>query len=169
MANLVNSAICPQDCMPKENILMGGFHMQNELGLGFGKVKRPDMICTCQGQSCSCIHQNISHSVVEEDETKKGKISSSLMLHLESNFGYCNWPLSAFSYLTFFVSAPICDFHCKWIGSVVTLLTSILAVVLFLFRRRWESPEHEWMAFSWTALWIWSPIFERCTKRFSIQ
>ena len=82
----ISSAICPQDCMPKENILMGGFHMQNELhGLGFGKVKRPDMICTCQGQSCSCIHQNLSHSVVEEDESKKGKLSSSLLLHPESN------------------------------------------------------------------------------------
>lgn len=78
----LSSAICPQDCMPKKNILMGGFHLENEKhGLGFGKVKRPNMICTCQGQSCSCIHQKLSHSVIEEQEGRKGQISTTLMLH----------------------------------------------------------------------------------------
>ena len=90
----LNPAICPQDCMAKKNVLMGnGFHMENENhGLGFGKVKRPNMICTCQGQSCSCIHQKLSHSVIEEHQGERGEIATTLLLHPDrkSLFMECN-------------------------------------------------------------------------------
>lgn len=35
---------------------------------GFGQVRRADMVCTCQGLSCSCIHENLTHSILEDED-----------------------------------------------------------------------------------------------------
>lgn len=134
----LNPAICPQDCMAKKNVLMGnGFHMENENhGLGFGKVKRPNMICTCQGQSCSCIHQKLSHSVIEEHQGERGEIATTLLLHPDRKITFMEYKTKVII-IVLLLLEPHCDVKCKWISSLVTLLTFVLALVLFLFRRRY--------------------------------
>lgn len=62
-------SICPQDCMPKNQIPMSALFMRNDPGwrYGFGHVLRSSMICTCQGSSCSCISKAMAHSVLEDN------------------------------------------------------------------------------------------------------
>ena len=49
---------------------MSAIHMNNEdstWNIGLGKVIRPNMTCTCQGSSCSCISKGIAYSVLDEE------------------------------------------------------------------------------------------------------
>ena len=138
----------------------------NNRGLGFGKVKRPNMICTCQGQSCSCIHQKLSHSVIEEHESERGEISTTLMLHPDRKITFMEYNL--LNIIVLLLLEPLCDVKCKWISSLVTLLTFVLALVLFLFRRRYVKTFFIKMK-NWYQVMIPLHSFPPCRIRTSIK
>ena len=35
---------------------------------GFGTVKFPDRVCSCRGSTCSCLHKDEAHSILEEEK-----------------------------------------------------------------------------------------------------
>ena len=74
--------ICPQDCIPKSKLpMLIQYKVNNSWTRGIGVLRSSDknMVCTCQGKQCSCIHESYSHSPDPPDEILseipiKGKI-----------------------------------------------------------------------------------------------
>ena len=61
--------ICPQDCVPKKSISMAHILMKANSNWvrGFGTLRSKNMVCTCMGKSCSCVHKTYAHSIHEEE------------------------------------------------------------------------------------------------------
>ena len=114
----LNDSICPQDCVNKDNIMMKMLYMNTSdptWNYGFGSVTKPDMICTCQGYSCSCIHKKNAHPILpEEDESSLGSTDSNSLVENE----------------------PICGFWC--LGTIFGIAAiSIITSVFLLTKKRY--------------------------------
>lgn len=117
LESLSRYSICPQDCVDKSAIIMATLHMDTEDSswkLGFGRVKRPNMVCTCNGRSCSCIHQNISHSVLQEEESNADYITDTESSDEEND--------------------SICGIKCQ--ASICGVVATLSLLLLLLLRKR---------------------------------
>ena len=52
----LEASLCPQDCVTRASVLMGGVLVNTGRGRGLGSVRAPNMTCQCGAASCQCVH-----------------------------------------------------------------------------------------------------------------
>ena len=58
----LEASLCPQDCVTRASVLMGGVLVNTGRGRGLGSVRAPNMTCQCGAASCQCVHAEYQRS-----------------------------------------------------------------------------------------------------------
>ena len=144
-------SICPQDCVDKNDVHMAFLHMDTEDSswkTGFGTVKFPDRVCSCRGSSCSCLHKDEAHSILEEEKEATDVDEPYSSTYITTNDGN-----SYFAYLillqlcttwintcTFAVPEDedglSCNSQCLAGALSASVFVSLLVIMFLVFRKR---------------------------------